>query len=86
MIRVGVAQSQQTLRNMYGGVPFLSLNAAVQFVPMGDIVALSALCPIVAYVIARVVLKHQFTVLKVRLASEDKSGNIYHDYSRWIVK
>ena len=48
-----------------GGVPYLSLYAAVQYVPMGDIVALSALCPILAYVVARVVLKHKFTVLKV---------------------
>ena len=50
-----------------GGVPFLSLYAAVQYVPMGDFVALSALCPIVAYVVARVVLKHQFTILKVSM-------------------
>ena len=48
-----------------GGVPFLTLYAAVQYVPMGDIVALSALGPILAYLIARVVLKHQLTVLKV---------------------
>ena len=50
---------------LLGGVPFLSLNAAVQFVPMGDIVALSAMCPIFAYLIARIVLKQPLTFLKV---------------------
>ena len=50
-----------------GGVPFLSLYAAVQYVPMGDIVALSAICPILAYLIARIVLKIPLTILKVHI-------------------
>ena len=48
-----------------GPIPWFCLYTAVQHMPMGDIAALSALCPVAAYIVARVVLKHQFTILKV---------------------
>ena len=48
-----------------GPIPWFCLYNAVQHMPIGDIVALSALCPVAAYIVARVVLKHQFTILKV---------------------
>ena len=48
-----------------GGFPFASQYAAVQFIPMGDFTALCSLGPILAYIVARVFLKHKFTILKV---------------------
>ena len=50
---------------LMGAIPFISLYAAVIYCPMSDIVAVTAMVPILTYIVSWIVLKHQLTWLRV---------------------